>query len=180
MAQLTEILDKEHSRTMPEQKREIYLYYDGSFFRTYEWSAWLIVRYIRQLTVIRRAVKSIDAEVVHVGFPKTTLDKYKLDGTEVIENENDVVLRLPQSFFPPEEDAEQLQTDFVNWRQAQPVTITKKKNAALPAIAIEQTTQPQTLSGIMQRVLAFNVINSTPLQCMQFVSDIQQQLTKLI
>ena len=83
------------------------------------------MRYIRQLTVIRRAVKSIDAEVVHVGFPKTTLDKYKLDGTEVIENENDVVLRLPQSFFPPEEDAEQLQTDFANWRQAQPVTTTK-------------------------------------------------------
>ena len=80
---------------MPEQKREIYLYYDGSFFRAYEWNAWLIVRYIRQLTVIRRVVKSIDAEVVHVGFPKTTLDKYKLDGTEVIENENDVVLRLP-------------------------------------------------------------------------------------
>ena len=87
MAQLTEILDKEHSRTMTEQKREIYLYSDGSFYRAYEWSAWLIVRYIRQLTVIRRAVKSADAEVVHVGFPKTTLDKYKLDGTEVIKGE---------------------------------------------------------------------------------------------
>ncbi len=78
MAQLTEILDKEHSRTMPEQKREIYLYSDVSFFRAYEWSAWLIVRYIRQLTVIRRAVKRIDAEVVHVGFPKTTLDSFFL------------------------------------------------------------------------------------------------------
>lgn len=41
MAQLKEILEIEKSRKGIEDSLKIYLFQEGTFYRAYEWSAWL-------------------------------------------------------------------------------------------------------------------------------------------
>ncbi len=42
MAAITEILEFESSRDGLEMQRIIHLFQEGSFYRAYEWSAWLM------------------------------------------------------------------------------------------------------------------------------------------
>lgn len=184
MAQLSTIIDAERSRPDFDAKREIRLYPDGTFFRAYEWSAWLCVRYIRQLKVTRRTLKNVDTDIVFVGFPKNSLDKYILENTEVIQTDEHIILRLSSQIFPPETECEVLTTDFSAWRESVPKAADKKKESKAGIHAAGngaiQTVQPQTLSGIMQRVLRFDVMNSSPMVCMNFLNTIQQDLKELM
>ena len=45
MSQLKEILSIEQERSSLEQCAVIHLFREGTFYRTYEWSAWLCLRY---------------------------------------------------------------------------------------------------------------------------------------
>ena len=49
MSQLKEILEKERERSTLEQCAAIHLFREGTFYRAYEWSAWLCVRYFTEL-----------------------------------------------------------------------------------------------------------------------------------
>lgn len=48
MAKLNEILEIELRRHSVDECRVINLFQEGTFYRAYEWSAWLCVRYIQQ------------------------------------------------------------------------------------------------------------------------------------
>lgn len=96
MPKLSEILDVEKQRLSPESFREIRLWTDGSFYRAYEWSAWLCIRYVRQFKVTKRYIKNIDTDVLFVGFPQSSLDKFKVEGSMVEPWDNKgVLMTLP-------------------------------------------------------------------------------------
>lgn len=122
MAQLSEILTKEKKRVGEKQHREIYLYAEVSFYRAYEWSAWLCVRYISKFNVTKKMVKTIDEPMTFIGFPLTSLEKFTPEGVQVEHRDgNMLVLTLAESFFPDSYDFEtQMQTDFENWKQCIP------------------------------------------------------------
>lgn len=73
--QLKEILSIEENRT-EDSKCVIHLFQEGSFYRAYEWSAWLCHRFINQFKVTHRRFKSIEHSVLFVGFPVASLEKY--------------------------------------------------------------------------------------------------------
>ncbi|MBQ8461659.1 MAG: hypothetical protein IJ543_04490 [Bacteroidales bacterium] len=51
----------------------IRLYAEGTFYRAYEWSAWLCVRYIQDFKATKRKFKNEEEPVVFVGFPVTRI-----------------------------------------------------------------------------------------------------------
>jgi len=57
MSQLKEILEKEKDRSSLEQCAAINLFREGTFYRAYEWSAWLCLRYFTELKVTHRILK---------------------------------------------------------------------------------------------------------------------------
>lgn len=57
MSQLKEILEKEKERGSLEQCAVIHLFREGTFYRAYEWSAWLCLRYFTELKVTHRMLK---------------------------------------------------------------------------------------------------------------------------
>ena len=65
MAKLADILAIERERVTDFSRRQIHLFADGSFYRAYEWSAWLCCGYINQFKVTKRYNKSIDRPCVH-------------------------------------------------------------------------------------------------------------------
>lgn len=58
------IIAKEVERTS-DDRMVVHLYQEGSFYRAYEWSAWLCHRYINQFKVTHRHFKSIIIKLRH-------------------------------------------------------------------------------------------------------------------
>lgn len=67
MAKIKDVLEIESHRESIEQCRVINLFQEGTFYRAYEWSAWLCVRYIQQFKAtnlsLHRASSSLLLEI---------------------------------------------------------------------------------------------------------------------
>ena len=65
-----------------EQCVLVHLFREGTFYRAYEWSAWLCVRYFTELKVTHRLLKGGE-DIIFVGFPLTSLDRYTPQGAVI-------------------------------------------------------------------------------------------------
>lgn len=82
MADLKDILQSEAQRETDEVGC-IYLYLEGTFWRAYEWSAWLFIRYVKEFRLTHRQSRNIEQSFVLLGFPATTLVRLKQEGVSV-------------------------------------------------------------------------------------------------
>lgn len=178
MPKLSEILDVEKQRLSPESLREIRLWTDGSFYRAYEWSAWLCIRYVRQFKVTKRYIKNIDTDVLFVGFPQSSLDKFKVEGSMVEPWDNKgVLMTLPEELVHPDAEDSTLQTEFENWRTTIPLAGTAGEEKVKGAQA--KVSQPVSVTGIMRQIFEFQVENHSPIECMLFLVEMKQKLSVL-
>ncbi|MBR3897361.1 MAG: hypothetical protein IKJ42_10215 [Bacteroidaceae bacterium] len=95
MAQIKDILQE-------EQKNDgsfIRLYAEGIFYKAYERSAWTACRVLHPFMVKKRAVRKVGQEVVSIGFPKTSLQKWA--GSRRVEDVGDeaVLIYLSKEEF---------------------------------------------------------------------------------
>lgn len=75
MALTKEIVQQEDSRTTAD-RMEVRLHKEGTFFRAYNWSAWLCCHLLHDFKVNKRVFKGIDEPVAYIGFPETSLQKW--------------------------------------------------------------------------------------------------------
>lgn len=179
MAKLTDILDIEKKRPSPEHLRQVRLWADGSFYRAYEWSAWLCVRYIRQFKVTRRFIKNANSDIVFIGFPQSSLEKFCPEDSHctVLDDKN-VLLSLPEDLVTVEE-GHTLEKDFENWRTTIPEAETKEKasDSKTPKIS---TASPVSMTGVMKQIMEFPIESNTPIDCMLFLADVKKHLSSLL
>ncbi len=179
MAKLSEIIDVERQRTTPETMRQIRLWPDGNFYRAYEWSAWLCVRYIRQFKVTKRFVKNINADMVFIGFPKTSFDKFQLEGAQIDDlGETGLLMTLPDGLVHPDSEDTTLETEFNDWKTTIPLAT--KEEIPKEKTVYADNGKPVTLTGIMRRLMEYQVENHSPIDCMLFLTDVKQQLSALL
>lgn len=179
MSQLKEILEKENARRTLEQCVVIHLFREGTFFRAYEWSAWLCVRHYPDLKVTHRVLKSGE-DIVFVGFPLTSLDRYTPPDASVQPVDDKCVdITVTANVFPREADDDMLQADFANWKQSQPLTDASKKKEEETKIRAERNAHPR-LTDIMLRIVAYPVEQHSPMECMSFLSDVKQQISEIL
>lgn len=180
MAKLKDILDVEAQRSSLEQVRLIHLYAEGTFYRAYEWSAWLCVRYIQDFKPTKRKFKNEDAAVVFVGFPLASLSKYTPDGAQVsVADDKNVELLLPESIFQEQPDVTQLCQDFDNWKGSVPLTEASKKDVPVGAGG-GSGQRPSRLTDVMHSILAYPIEQRSPMECMQFLADIKRSIADII
>ena len=78
-----------------ESYRTIYLFPEGTFYRAYEWSAWLCQRYFTELKVTHRLLKGGE-DIIFVGFPPRSpefaIREARISAFAMRENNN---MRLP-------------------------------------------------------------------------------------
>lgn len=179
MSQLKEILEKEKERGTLEQCAMVHLFREGTFYRAYEWSAWLCLRYFTEMKVTHRLLKGGE-DIVFVGFPLTSLDRYTPKGAVVSPTgDKSITMTLPSNVFVPDVDIESLRTDFENWKQSQPLTETSKKKLEEEKVRAERNAHPR-LTDVMLRILAYPIEQHSPMECMVFLSDIKQQISEII
>ena len=179
MSQLKEILEKEKECNTLEQCAVIHLFREGTFYRAYEWSAWLCVRYFAELKVTHRLLKSGE-DIIFVGFPLTSIDRYTPEGSAVLPSgDKSIEMTLPTEAFAPEVDMESLRKDFENRKQCQPMTEASKKKVEEEKARTERNAHPR-LTDIMLRILAYPIEQHSPMECMVFLADIKQQISEII
>jgi hypothetical protein len=179
MSQLKEILEKEKVRGTLEQCAVIHLFREGTFYRAYEWSAWLCLRYFTEMKVTHRLLKSGE-DIVFVGFPLTSFDRYTPQGAVVSPlGDKGIDMTLPADTFAPDVDIESLRTGFEDWKQCHPLTEASKKKVEEEKALAERNAHPR-LTDVMLRILAYPIEQHSPMECMAFLSDIKQQISAII
>lgn len=179
MAQLKDILAAERQRTADAECRQVHLFQEGTFYRAYERSAWLVITYISPLKPTRRNVKGQEDSIVFCGFPVTSLPKYTPDGcVAIVQEDKSVLFALPETLYPQTTSAEAEQERFTNWKNSVPLT-ESKKDAHKESI-IDAARAPMRLTEIMQQILAFPIEQKTPMDAMLFLSEIKQNLSHIL
>ena len=177
MAAIKEILDFESARSGADMLRSVHLFQEGSFYRAYEWSAWLMCSYIHDFKPTHRHMKGIDQSVVLIGFPVTSLGKW----TDNIANRHDVgdkhlLLRIADDKFTSVENESEMLDAFQRWKSQLPI-VDKSDRHSPQELGLSSPVM--NLTSIAQRILAFPIESKSLIECAQFLSDIKQQLAKL-
>lgn len=178
--QLKEVFTKEQSRSEMVDYRTIHLIPEGTFYRAYEWSAWLCHRYVSQFKPTHRLLKNTEDSVVFVGFPMTSLERHTPEGATVAEQEDKTVaVILPETVFGEKVTIEQLQTDFANWKKSVPLV--KSKNQEQGAKSQDKNTKTDIgVDEIVKHILAYPIEQHSPMEAMAFLSEIKQQLSERV
>ena len=180
MAKLKDILETESQRTTIEQCRVVHLFPEGTFYRGYEWSAWLCVRYLQDFKPTKRKFKNEDEPVVFVGFPVTSLARYTPEGALVKEAEDkSILMQLAEGVFQGTTDVAQLQTDFLNWKQSIALSESPKKDADGGKTGGSPPTAGR-LTDVMHRILAYPIEQKSPMESMQFLAEIKKSIADII
>ena len=132
-------------------KRVIHLFQEGSFYRAYEWSAWLMCKFFHDFKVTHRHMKGVEQSVTLIGFPVTSLSKWI---TQVIErhdvSDKHIILTLAENALTDLGDEGKMADAFAEWKSSQPIVEKATKHAGT------DNHQPpmMSLSMIAQRIMS--------------------------
>ena len=186
MSSIKEIIEAESSELSDGHRDILHLHREGSFYRAYEWSAFLACRYLHEFKANKRVFKGLEQPVAFIGFPETSINKWMPEGAEqtAIEDKH-LAIRLPEMLFAGD-TAEVLDAAFAEWKEAIPLSETqakgdkKSKSQADNGIVTGNMEGGVTLTSVMQRILAYPIESKSPLESMAFLADVKRQLAAMI
>ena len=133
---------------------EIRLYKVGMFWCAYERSAYMMCSQVRELKVKADRVKSAGGQVLcKVGFPLNSFDTTAVSLVVKSRTDDEVVLKAPRAIT---------EDQFLEWKNNHTVA---------------DSSAPSAEGDIVKMIRGFNVAVHTPMQCMDFIMELQR-LTK--
>ena len=143
-----------------------YLIKEGIFRRCYEYSAWHFIKNIREYRVFRKYVKAVKQDIVHLDFPESALEKIlneaKRKGYNVEKQNNDIIVL---SGFPPIGGQGETDGNFEQWK------------SEIPVVAVNKKTDNQ-IELIIEKIKNYPVANRTPVEALEFLSNIQKEINE--
>lgn len=140
----------------------IVLYSEGIFYKAYEHSAWLATNLLNRFMVKKKHVKKAGMDIVSIGFPKTSLEKWAA-GRKPDKNGDFVTIHIEAEEYEKITDK-----DFNGWKDSiseTSGTTSDKQNSE---------------SDILDELRHFPVESKTPIECMMFVSRLKQELAQTL
>ena len=183
MSALAEVLKLESQHPQQDESLfTIHLFPEGTFFRAYEWSAWLVVTHIKDFKVTRREIKAVGRDVCYIGFPQESLEKWTPEHAVVSDRtDGGKDLQIPAQTRREYADTTAMKADFEHWRGSLPIS--EFKESASKAKTRPQQGEPEcdlTARELMLKVLAYPVEKKTPLETMDFVTQVKTQIAKIL
>lgn len=151
MAGIKDILEMERSRQTADDYRKIHIFQEGSFYRAYQFSAWLCTMYMKDFKVTHRQMKGIDGSVCFVGFPVTSLEKWTPQDSkteQVAEKHQSITLAIQA------EDSSQMMQQYEEWKSSIPLSETKEKEMVTKtdgAVKLQSQPASATLRNIFEK-----------------------------
>lgn len=159
--QIREILNQENENT-----GKIILRKEGIFWRAYEHSAYFFVKHIKSYNLTKSFFKNINANMVYLGFPDSLLLSVLEQVEQKINMENETkFIEFGNYSF--------LENEYETWKnsiQLKEREVTKKTKC--------ENSEIETILRI--KIKNFNVTAKTPMECQQFVIELQNLIYGLI
>lgn len=180
MASVKELVEMDARRADMVSCRVVRLFQDNTFWRAYDWSAWLLVKFFPSLKITKRQYKNIDDTTVFVGFPITSLQKFTPEGASVQAiDDKTVAVTLPENLFPEDADIAALQEDYKNWKQGVPASDNSKKEYdGEKSVVVEG--HPIRLTDIMRKIMKFPIEQKSFIECTNFLIEVKKDLIEII
>lgn len=139
---------------------EIYLHKEGIFYKLYNQHAMLFTQNIKALKVKAGFIKAVNQVVYSCGFPATILDDVKAHmsehGGEILESGQ--LLTVGKMNW-------QTPGDYIAWCLHHKEEAAASENGTISA-----------LTHIEKQIIAFPVMRSTPMDAMNFIIGLQEEL----
>lgn len=133
---------------------------EGSFYKAYQESAWLACSLLHRFKAFRRFVRRAGCEVVYVGFPKSSLEKF-VSGRRYEMKDDTVLVYL-------NDDEPEFFEDYASWL------------ASIPITSLNNSTEKQdSLRALCQKVLDYPLEESTPMACVVFLAELRKQIKEI-
>jgi hypothetical protein len=157
-----------------ENTDRIYLYREGLFMKAYNRSAFLFLRYGKNYEAFRKFFKSAGGEVAMLGFPSKILPDLFSDGECSLGTVGDdfAVVVCPEAINLREYE---MWFSTLKLKTAKPRSKTPSTAPAESEPATDATPR-HLFAQIVEQIEAFSIENSTPVECMMFVSRLKNQL----
>lgn len=141
---------------LEKENTSIILHKEGVFWKAYERSAYLFVHHIKAYSVQRKYYKNVGQDIVYIGFPQDYFFNFKTVFVEkkltVTESEKEINISGFDDFS---------QAVFEQWKES-----------------LQQNISTHTMldASIKDKIRGFPVINKSPLECQQFLIEIQNEI----
>ena len=175
------MLGIESGRKTAGDCRLIHFCKEGNFYRAYEYSAWLAVRYAGELNVTRRYSKAANGDIVMVGFPLSSLQKFTPEGvTPVFSDDGQLMtMTIPAERFKEDETLEKMQEEFQNWKHSVEAS-NKNGQGEGGGKPTSQQVKSSCLTDIMHKIITFPIEQKSPMECMGFLAEIKKEISAII
>lgn len=181
MASLKDILQIEGERDA-SSLWTVHLFKEGSFWRAYEWSAWLFVHYITEYQLTHRRLKQSEDTYILLGFPETSLNRIAASGhTQEFVDEHHIKMIVSDDSEKPECSAENWQSllntlkDSIALKESAPAKEQKKNNQFFD----NPLRRVSSMSEIGRKILAYPLESRSPLDAMQFIAELKNDVSSL-
>jgi hypothetical protein len=158
---IREILKIENTNTTGR----INLFKEGIFWRVYQKSAYLFIKQIKDLKALKKFYKVVNSEVVYAGFPDTILPQIQelaqSKGLQ-FEKSNEKHCRI---------SGIEVDNGFEQWFQS--LAVFRKINSDDGY----DISEGKPARSIIQKIKNYPIADKTPLETVQFVAELQEQLT---
>lgn len=174
-----------------ENTGKIHLYREGLFLKAYNHSAFLFQKHVRSFRPIKKFYKSVGGDVVMLGFPSAHLQSVFPDGNFESSDDSHVCIACPEGF--------DLREYSLWFDTVQPAPEKPKKSVSAPetprpyggssaaySVTLFDANNVDTLhhpgrnviDEVVEQLEAFSIENSTPMECMMFLSRLKTELKK--
>jgi len=137
----------------------IILHREGLFYVAYEHSAWLFHNFVQNFKTKKTFVKSVGGEVVSLGFPASSLERFS-GICRIVTEDNLVRMQLNDCTVSDKDN-------FETW---------KSKQGTDDCKAAESDSTTANCDDIYNMIRNFPVESKTPVDCMLFLIEIKKML----
>ncbi len=155
-------------RSEQENKQSIILYKEGMFWKSYEHSAYLFCKHIREYRVLKKFYKICKCEVVSLGFPESALEGHLVKIPELpgeITERTDKIIRLQSEIFDIGE--------YGSWKDSLELVCQSESTKAQDRNSIQGNPLE---SDLRKRIIGFPVIQRTPMEAQAFIVELQLEI----
>lgn len=133
----------------------IILVKEGCFWRTYEQSAFRFVKFVKKFQVIKKYIKCVNQEIVFLGFPVNVFNEIE----KQIEKSNLEILRKEEELIEIGRCCND--GDFATWKESL-------------QFIVSSTSKNQ--NSIIDSIREFPILHKTPLEAMNFIMKLQNEI----
>ena len=165
---------------------DIHFYMEGSFWRAYEWSAYLsrifpsTLNEEERLKPIKKVTKECEDGYVQVGLQLPSFDKYfpNISTDEVIFEMLDKHIVIHAKKFFSDNDFSSYETLLREWKESIKLSDKEKKKNREMLTDDKNQSKPQ-FNSLVKEIISFPIENKNLVECLQFLSYIRDKATKI-